>query len=235
MRTLLASHDDFQVIDECASGAAALEVIAREHPDVVFLDVEMPAVNGLSVARALKIEPRPFVVFVTAYAQHAVDAFGVEAVDYLLKPFDEDRFEETLHRLRERAKNRQTRVSHSRLVTKLMENAPGSALVEEIEGGDSLVTAADIEINLRTRTVRRHGKQVNLRAKEFDLLVGLVRRAGGIADRKYLLRTVWRYDDDVSSRTVDTHIAELRRKLGHEEGQAGYIQTVLGLGYRLRV
>lgn len=92
-----------QVVAECADGDAALEAIGRERPEVAFLDIRMPGRDGLDVARAAAAGPHaPLVVFVTAYDEHALDAFDREAVDYLLKPLDETRLARAVARLRAR-------------------------------------------------------------------------------------------------------------------------------------
>jgi DNA-binding response OmpR family regulator len=88
-------------------------------------------------------------------------------------------------------------------------------------------------VDTATREVRRAGEPVALRPKEYDLLVALMRREGELVTRRELLAEVWGYRDDVSSRTVDTHIAVLRRKLGHGAADAGYIMTVAKAGYRM--
>src|SRR5919199_5570917 len=100
LRTLLAKEPDVEVIGECGDGSAAIDAIRGERPDVVFLDVQMPELDGFDVLRALREEERPLVVFVTAYDQYAVEAFRVNALDYLAKPFDRARFDETLRRVR---------------------------------------------------------------------------------------------------------------------------------------
>jgi DNA-binding LytR/AlgR family response regulator len=103
LRYLLQAHPDVQVVGEAASAAEALELTRDLHYDVVFLDVEMPGATGLQAA-PLVHEQRdpPAIVFVTAHAEYAVDAFAVEAFDYLLKPVDPDRLARVLERLRER-------------------------------------------------------------------------------------------------------------------------------------
>ena len=93
---------------------------------------------------------------------------------------------------------------------------------------------ADLEVDTATRDVRRAGIPVPLRPKEYELLAALMHRAGGVVTRRELLGEVWGYSDDVSSRTVDTHVAVLRRKLGHRPEEPGYIMTVAKAGYRLR-
>jgi two-component system LytT family response regulator len=98
LRTLLEGDSDIQIIGECGNGVAALETIRRESPDLVFLDVQMPDIDGFGVLEQLKPNEMPAIVFVTAYDQYAIRAFEVNAVDYLLKPFDRERFTDSLGR-----------------------------------------------------------------------------------------------------------------------------------------
>jgi two-component system LytT family response regulator len=102
IRTLLARERDVEVVDECADGTSAVEAIRRRRPDLVFLDVQMPEMNGFEVLRALGNELTAAVVFVTAFEQFSLEAFDVHALDYLLKPFHRTRFQETLRRVRQR-------------------------------------------------------------------------------------------------------------------------------------
>jgi two-component system LytT family response regulator len=101
LATLLEIEPDFEVVGECADGAAAVTAIDTSHPDLVFLDVEMPTLNGFEVLDTMKPEQRPALVFVTAHDQFAVRAFDINAVDYLLKPFRRERFLATLERVRQ--------------------------------------------------------------------------------------------------------------------------------------
>jgi two-component system LytT family response regulator len=109
MRTLLSEHNDIEVVAECSDGAEALRAIDDKNPDLVFLDVQMPDVSGFEVVEALERggaeSPTnggraPAIVFVTAHDDHALKAFEIHALDFLLKPFDEARFEKTLSRAR---------------------------------------------------------------------------------------------------------------------------------------
>ncbi|MBZ4396442.1 LytTR family DNA-binding domain-containing protein [Myxococcus faecalis] len=102
LRTLLASETDLHPVVECGDGQEALELLARERPALVFLDVEMPERDGFGVLAELGQAAPPVVVFVTAWPQHALRAFDAAAVDYLLKPFTVERFRRTLTRVRER-------------------------------------------------------------------------------------------------------------------------------------
>jgi two-component system, LytTR family, response regulator len=101
MARLLASAPDFEIAGEAGDGEAAIAAIGRIAPDVVFLDVQMPKVDGFAVASSLRA-PLPEIVFVTAHDQFALKAFEVHALDYLLKPYDEERFKKVLDRVRER-------------------------------------------------------------------------------------------------------------------------------------
>jgi len=105
IRTLLAGETDIRIVGECVDGRAALEAILREAPDLVFLDVQMPELDGFAVLRHLESDRRPAVVFVTAYDRYALDAFDAHALDYLLKPYSDDRFREALARARQQVRN----------------------------------------------------------------------------------------------------------------------------------
>jgi len=96
IRNLLRSRTDFEIVGECANGREAVAAIRQRAPDLVFLDVQMPDLDGFGVLRALGAAAWPIVVFVTAYDQYALRAFEVHALDYLLKPFDDERFDRTL-------------------------------------------------------------------------------------------------------------------------------------------
>ena len=93
VRIALAAFPDVEVVGECGSGRAAVEAITRARPDLVFLDVQMPSLDGFGVIEEVGPDAMPHVIFVTAYDEHALRAFEVNAVDYLLKPFDDERFE----------------------------------------------------------------------------------------------------------------------------------------------
>jgi two-component system LytT family response regulator len=107
----LSEQGDIQVIAQAEDGIRAAEAIARHTPDVAFLDIQMPGLSGLEVAAQLEQNTAPLLVFVTAFDAHAIRAFELSAIDYLLKPFDQDRLILTLARVRERARDRAARVS----------------------------------------------------------------------------------------------------------------------------
>src|SRR4029079_10474145 len=102
IRRLLSRDVEVEVIGDCTNGYEAIETINRQAPQLVFLDVQMPEVDGFAVLESLDQETMPFVIFVTAYDKYALKAFEVSAVDYLLKPFDKKRFEQALQRAKAR-------------------------------------------------------------------------------------------------------------------------------------
>jgi len=105
LRLWLAKHADVEIAGEHADGLAAAQAIAAAAPDVVFLDIQMPGISGLELAAQLEPQYAPLLVFVTAYDAHALAAFDLNAVDYLLKPFEEERLRRALERIRERLRS----------------------------------------------------------------------------------------------------------------------------------
>lgn len=101
----LQQEPDIEIIGECGSGSEAIRMILSQAPDVVFLDINMPKVNGFDVVNAVGAEQMPLVIFLTAYDQYAIEAFEVNAIDYLLKPLSKDRLQQSLARMRQRLSN----------------------------------------------------------------------------------------------------------------------------------
>lgn len=112
IRKQLDASADVEVIGECSNGLEALCAIEEKAPDLVFLDVQMPEMDGFGLLEAIGAEKMPAVIFVTAYDRYALQAFEVNAVDYLLKPFDGERFQKALDRARMRLKEGSADVSH---------------------------------------------------------------------------------------------------------------------------
>ncbi|MEW5974736.1 MAG: response regulator [Acidobacteriota bacterium] len=105
LRKALKPYGTVEVIDEAADGVEAIEKIEAQKPDLVFLDIQMPGLNGFEVLRSVTTKPKPYVIFVTAFDQYAVKAFEVNAIDYLLKPIDEGRLKVAIEKVMERDKN----------------------------------------------------------------------------------------------------------------------------------
>ncbi len=106
LRQLLQKESGVELIGECSDGRTAVATIRNESPDLIFLDVQMPELDGFGVAEAMGVGARPVIVFVTAHDKFALRAFEVHAVDYLLKPFDRDRFQKALQRALEQIQQR---------------------------------------------------------------------------------------------------------------------------------
>jgi two-component system LytT family response regulator len=107
IRSLLVEAGGVEVVAECANGREAIQAMEESPPDLLFLDIQMPEVDGFDVLRAIGVGHVPVVIFVTAYDQFALRAFEAHALDYLLKPFDDERFEAALQRARERIRQQQ--------------------------------------------------------------------------------------------------------------------------------
>ncbi|MEW6210401.1 MAG: LytTR family DNA-binding domain-containing protein [Acidobacteriota bacterium] len=116
IRALLSSHPDVEIVGECATGIEAIEAILRLGPDLVFLDVQMPDLDGLGVIEQVGVTDMPTVIFVTAYDTYALRAFDVNALDYLLKPFDRERFETALSRARAQIRQKKSGALNQKLL-----------------------------------------------------------------------------------------------------------------------
>jgi two-component system phosphate regulon response regulator PhoB len=197
-------------VETARRGDTGLEVIRRDAPDLLLLDLMLPGIDGLELTRLLKRDTATAhlpIVMLTARGEEVDRIVGLElgADDYISKPFSP---REVV--LRVKAVLR--RFQH-----------------EEAEA--ELLTIGGIELDLAAHQLRVKGKEMPLTATEFRLLRLLLERSGRVQTRGQLLSDVWGYAEDIDSRTVDTHIRRLRRKLGSE---ADRIETVIGVGYRLR-
>ncbi len=192
-------------------GDTALESIRRQPPDLAVLDLMLPGLDGLELTRMLKREPataRVPLVMLTAKGEEVDRIVGLElgADDYIPKPFSP---REVVLRIKAILRRRQVEE----------ETAPP-------------LEAGSIRLDPDAHSVQVRGRDVELTATEFRLLQVLIERQGRVQTRARLLSDVWGYAEDVDSRTVDTHVRRLRRKLGSASGS---IETVIGVGYRLRV
>jgi two-component system, OmpR family, alkaline phosphatase synthesis response regulator PhoP len=181
-------------------------------PDLVILDLMLPGMDGYRVLRALRAEgfERP-VLILTARGEEADKVIGFRngADDYVTKPFG---VLELLAR-----------------IEALLRRATGTARTP----ASAAERFGDVEVDRSARTVTREGVPVYLAPMEFELLLALLQRRGAVATRQELMREVWGHRAVVVSRTVDTHIAELRRKLEHDPAEPRHILTVRKSGYRL--
>src|SRR5579863_9996939 len=116
IRTLLRDDPEVEIVGECSDGAHAIVAIKQNKPELVYLDVQMPMLDGFAVLEAIAPEPMPAIIFVTAYDQYAVKAFEIHAVDYLLKSFDPERFRSASTRAKEQIRARQASVWNEKLL-----------------------------------------------------------------------------------------------------------------------
>ena len=135
----LEKFSDVEVIDTCSNGREAIRKIKTEKPDLVFLDIQMPGFDGFSVVKGvMEIEP-PLIVFVTAYQEHAIRAFEANAVNYLMKPVEEDQLADTLDRVRTRIAEKRSADEAEKLKSVLAEVAPDAVdqIAEDVDAGSS--------------------------------------------------------------------------------------------------
>jgi two-component system, LytTR family, response regulator len=180
LRQLLARAEDFAIVAECGHGAEAIDAIRRERPDVLFLDVQMPEVDGFEVLRQIEPDAVPAVIFVTAFDRYALRAFEQHALDYLLKPFSDERFADVLEGTRTRLRERTFASMTGRLLDLLSDTASQRRQLVVRDGSRTFVIPHDdivwieaedycarIHLRGRTRLVRD-----SLRALEIELDAG---------------------------------------------------------------
>ncbi|HZX60607.1 MAG TPA: response regulator transcription factor [Candidatus Methylomirabilis sp.] len=198
-------REGYQVVG-CRDGKSALDLVGREKPDLVVLDLLMPGVDGFEVCRRLRRESSIPIVMLTAKADETDTVVGLElgADDYVTKPFSP---RELVARVRA-----------------VLRRGTGPA-------DQGPLTIGTLAMDFARYQVRVGGTDVVLTAKEMELLKALVQARGRVLSRDFLLERVWGYDRaaEIESRTVDVHVRRLREKLGRE---ARRIVTVKGVGYR---
>jgi len=188
---------------------------AKPPPDLIVLDLMLPGMDGFRVLRALREDGHGMpVLILTARGEEADKVRGLRlgADDYVTKPFG---VLELLARIEALLR---------RVIAPRKNGGPPTPAFEKY---------GEIEVLTPSRTVLRDGAPVALTPKEYDLLLALIRRDGACITRTELLTEVWGYSAEVMSRTVDTHVAELRRKLEHDPANPQHILTVRKTGYRL--
>ena len=197
-------------VDSYTRGDEALEAIQRRPPDLLLLDLMLPGLDGLEVTRTLKrgtATAQIPLIMLTAKNEEIDRIVGLElgADDYLAKPFS-------------------PREIVLRVKAVLRRGESSSETQEQILVGD-------LQLDVPAHRFFVGGEEVDVTATEFRLMRVLMERAGRVQTREQLLSDVWNYADNVDSRTVDTHVRRMRKKLGTE---ASRIETVIGLGYRLK-
>lgn len=204
---LYLEREGFRV-ESAENGVSALTFIRDQHPALVVLDLMLPQMDGLEVCRRLRAENNPVpILMLTARDEDVDKVVGLElgADDYLTKPFNP-------HELVARVKAILRRTVRSQ------------------QPESEVVRIADLEIDPARREVHCGDHRIELRTQEFEVLLALVRHPGLVLSREKLLNLAWGYDFYGQTRTVDVHIAQLRRKLA---GSQVKIETVTGIGYKL--
>jgi two-component system alkaline phosphatase synthesis response regulator PhoP len=196
-------------VEVAEDGPSGLAAARRQRPDLIVLDLMLPGMDGYRVLRQLRDDGLDApVLILTARGEEAdkVLGFRLGADDYVTKPFG------LLELL-------------ARVEALLRRSRPASP-----PGASTAFHFGDVEVMLSTRNVRRAGRDVPLTPMEFDLLVALLQRQGAVASRLELLKEVWGHSSAVLTRTVDTHIGELRRKLEQDPATPRHILTVRKAG-----
>ncbi len=199
------------------NGALGLERARTTRPDLVILDLMLPGLNGYEVLKGLRaagLETPVLILSARAEEADKLRGFRYGADDYVTKPFS---LLEMLARV-------------EALLRRGRAAAPGA----EEGARPSVHRFGDVEVDTATRAVRRTGEEVPLSPKAFELLCALIELDGKVASRHELLHRVWGYRAAVMSRTVDTHVAELRRKLEDDPANPRHILTIRKAGYRLQ-
>jgi DNA-binding response OmpR family regulator len=182
-------------------------------PDVVILDLMLPGMDGYQVLHALREQGVHAPVLILSARDEEIDkvrGFRAGADDYVTKPFG---VLELVLRVQALLRRTGTPVD---------------------DGARTRWAFGDVQVDTAMRSVLRVGEEIALTPRSFELLVALLQREGAPVTRHELLRTVWGYDGSVTTRTVDAHVAELRRRLEHEPGEPKHILTVHKVGYRLK-
>jgi len=190
-------------------GLLGLSMARSEKPDLILLDIMLPGKNGYDICRELRAEgSKTPIIMLTAKNEEIDKVLGLEfgADDYISKPFG-------IRELMARVK----------AVLRRYESSP------EQEG----ISIGDLLINTDSHEVRLAGKPLDLTLKEFDLLRVLAENRGRVMTRDQLLDKVWGFEYIGETRTVDVHVRYLRKKLGDEDNEGKYIQTVRGIGYKM--
>jgi DNA-binding response OmpR family regulator len=196
-------------------GNAGLSLALAWDPDLVILDLMLPGMDGYQVLRSLRADGRQTpVLILSARGEEAdkVRGFQLDADQYVTKPFG-------LIELLERVKSLLRR-----------NRARGDAA--QPANGSGLIRFGDISVDPASRTVRRAGEPVSLTPKAYDLMMALIKRKGAVATRVELLREVWDHRAIVLTRTVDSHMAELRKKLEYDPADPKHFITIWKVGYR---
>lgn len=194
-------------------GEEALQKVEDESPDLILLDLMLPKIDGLEVARRVRAKHSIPIIMVTAKDSELDKVVGLElgADDYVTKPF-----------------------SNRELVARVKANLRRQDQLVSAEQENNDIKVGDLDINPDAYAVSRHGEQLDLTHREFELLYYLAQHMGQVMTREYLLQTVWGYDYFGDVRTVDVTVRRLREKIEENPSNPVYLVTRRGVGYYLR-
>jgi two-component system, LytTR family, response regulator len=169
IRELLKSDRELVISGEARNGAEAIQAITAQAPDIVFLDVQMPDMDGFEVLKSLQVKQMPLIIFVTAFDQHAIRAFDVNAIDYLMKPFDRSRFAIAVDRAKDRLKHPANKNDTSRLVKLLEELNSRPSYLERfaIKTGEKVLFVRAVDVD----SIEAEGNYVRLKTGDTSHLL----------------------------------------------------------------
>jgi two-component system alkaline phosphatase synthesis response regulator PhoP len=202
-------------------GLQGLAVARSEQPDLILLDIMLPGKNGYDICRELRSEgSKTPIIMLTAKNEEIDKVLGLEfgADDYISKPFG---IRELMARIKAVLRRYENGSEQNAAA-----NGSGTA-------GAAGIAIGDLNINIDRHEVRLSGRLIELTLKEFDLLRILAENRGRVMTRDQLLDKVWGFEYIGETRTVDVHVRYLRKKLGDEDNEGKYIQTVRGIGYKM--
>ncbi|MDQ2713804.1 MAG: response regulator transcription factor [Chloroflexota bacterium] len=228
---LYLEQADYTVV-VASDGVAGLELHAREQPDLVILDLMLPALDGMEVCRRIRAWANTPILMLTARQGEEERIAGLElgADDYLVKPFSP---REVVSRVRAILRRSGQPGVHFRAGSEQGQDAGSSTTTPGKLAQDGEELRFDrLVVTIPARRVEVNGQRVTLTAKEFDLLVALASAPDRVFTRETLLNHVWGYNYLGDGRTVDVHIGTLRKKLESVEGAPRNIKTVWGVGYK---
>src|SRR6266700_6894824 len=224
-----------------SDGVAGLELHAREHPDLVILDLMLPALDGMEVCRRIRSWASTPILMLTARQGEEDRIAGLElgADDYLVKPFSPREVVSRVKAILRRTHPTNETVGAARSVSQFIvpSNAPTTTTsitpaATTTSPSKEVLRFGNLVINIPARRVEINGQRITLTAKAFDLLVTLSSAPERVFTRETLLNQVWGYTYLGDGRTVDVHIGTLRKKLEASPGTPHHIQTVWGVGYK---
>lgn len=220
-------------VSVASSGPDGLRRVGEFTPDLIILDLMLPGFDGFRVLRTLRdagAEVPVLILTARGAEEDKVRGFRLGADDYVTKPFGAMELLARVGALLRRAQRARSPVQTASETPAV--GAASDASSTSAQPEHPVERFGDVEVNRATRVVRRAGAVVALTLKEYDLLVALIDRRGAVATRADLLREVWGYSHEVSSRTIDIHVVELRRKLEPQPSEPRHVLTVWKVGYR---